>query len=272
MLVFPFVPQLCTLDNDCGFTVAAVRDIVDAGGTSRFPGVFNDMFNSGGGGGGGNNPNGAFCDVFQQDCPNGFKCTVENIFVGAPRCRPLGNNPDQVGDLCSKLGNNDGDSCDVDGICLGGVCQGLDTANSQCELSQLSHSYPTGVRICEEECDPLIAASCNSVPDSYCTRTAGSEFGIFSCFIQENFSVLGTFGQGCVDDVQCQHGFICLPADVAPFSGFCDGGNTQCCVPLCDLIDDDFCQTLGGFSSTCKSVFSGVVPPGLEHVGACVFP
>jgi hypothetical protein len=240
-----------------------------AGGTSRFPGVFNDIFASGGGGGGGGGPNGAFCDIVQQDCPDGYKCTVENIFVGAPRCRSLDNNPDQVGDDCSKLGNNDGDSCDIDGICLGGYCQGIDTDDSQCELSQLSHLYPTGVRICEEECDPLLNASCNSVPDGYCTRTAGSEFGIFSCCIQEDFNILGNFREGCVDDVQCQQGSICLAEDVAPISNYCLGGATNCCVPLCDLDDNDFCQTLAGFTSTCTSIFN-IVPPGLEHVGACV--
>lgn len=237
-----------------GIIAAVPKGGVRGGGA----GAPND-FESGNGGGGG--VNGALCVFDQQDCPDGYKCTVEDIWLDKPRCRSLQDNDDQVGDLCSELGNNDGDSCDVDGLCLGGTCRQLDTDNTLCPLKDVSHTYPSGVRLCEEVCDPLSPSSCPS--DAHCTRTSSSPDGIFSCHITNNINLAG-FGESCVSDYQCQQGAICLQSDAVPF-GFCDNGLPKCCVPLCEL-GKLFCQ--GG--STCQSIYNNNVPPGFESVGACV--
>lgn len=221
-----------------------------------------NKFLSGGGGGGGGGGSGNQCDIDAQDCPDGSKCTVENIWVSTPRCRPLVNNPDQVGDQCSELDNNDGDSCDIDGLCLDGVCRQMDIDGTACGIHELSHFYPSGVRLCEETCDPFLLGECDA--DSHCTRTDSSNDGIFTCYITGSLD-LRSFGEGCTSTHQCQQGAICLQSDT---TGYCQNGLTHCCVPLCGLTEEpSFCTK----ETTCQSLYGNSPPPGLEHVGACVF-
>jgi len=218
---------------------------------------------------GGPGVNGAFCDFDAQDCPDGYKCTVEDLWQDQPRCRPLQDNPDQVGDECSELGNNDGDSCDVDGLCLGGVCRPLQYGGNNCpNPSHVPHIYPSAVNLCEEDCDPLLNGACSG-NDHHCTRTSGSPDGRFSCAYSGNTN-LANWEEFCVSDYQCQQGSICLSESAMPF-GYCNNG-PNCCVPLCDLSENtDNCSFYTGSQFTsCQSVYGNSPVPGLEHVGACV--
>lgn len=209
----------------------------------------------------GGSGNGSQCDIWAQDCSEGFKCVAEDVH-GEARCRPLSNNPDQVGDPCSDLGVNDGDSCDVDGMCINGICKQVcgGSANSPTcgSLSQLCHIYEEGVPVCEEECDPLLYASCEA---GETCATGFSSLEVFSCVPTEG--PLGTSGDACADITQCAQGHACLPADVLPF-GFCDGNASQCCSQLCDLDENYDC----GGSMSCLPFYQSP-PPGLEHVGVC---
>jgi len=221
-------------------------------------------------GGGSGGSNGAPCDIFNQDCPIlpvHLKCTVDDIWDDIPRCRPVTDNPDQVGVPCSELGDNDGDSCDVDGLCLDGLCREMHIDGVSCNHNEISHMYTSGVRLCEEKCDPLYAGECGS--GKHCTSTDSSPDGIFSCYVTDNLN-LGSFGKGCVSSHQCQEGAICLQSNTVP-NGYCDNGLTHCCVPLCDIDQgDSFCHSETGASTCCMTIYNNSTPPGLEHIGACV--
>lgn len=210
-------------------------------------------------------PNGAFCDIFAQDCPDNFKCTSEDL-SSQPRCRPLDNNPDSVGDPCSTKGNNDGDTCDEEGLCINGVCRPLCTGSNASpfcpDIKQLCHRYVNGPPLCEDKCDPIIAASCNGGGDRYCSTDSGLNDGRFTC-MYETGEQLGLQGDSCVETSQCQQGFACMIKTVLP-PGFChNGAALSCCTPLVEDADD--CP-----AGTAATDFYQFPPPGLEHLMVCV--
>ncbi len=220
--------------------------------------TFDYTFKSWPGGGGGN---GAQCDIWEQDCPSGYKCVAETL-DGEPRCRALSNNPDQVGDPCSSLGVGDGDTCDVDGMCIDGVCQALCSGSAQSPqcptLDEVCRIHGEGVPLCQQECDPLIYASCDA--NQTCAAQASS-LEIFSC--TPTSGPLGTSGDGCVGIDQCAQGHACIPKSALPY-GSCPNGYDNCCTPMCDLDEANVC----GGGTSCIPFYQSP-PPGLEHVGVC---
>eukprot|EP00178_Gracilaria_changii_P023319 TRINITY_DN70657_c0_g1_i1.p1 TRINITY_DN70657_c0_g1~~TRINITY_DN70657_c0_g1_i1.p1 ORF type:complete len:282 (+),score=30.98 TRINITY_DN70657_c0_g1_i1:336-1181(+) len=211
-------------------------------------------------------PNGAFCNVRQQDCPSGFKCISETL-NGQPRCRALSHNPDSVGDDCDTLMSNDGDSCDVDGICVNGVCQPLcQPSDPPCPgATDLCHIYGGGVPLCEMPCFPLINGVCKEHPNTFCSSDSGVPDGRFTC-VQDTGEPLGLQGASCVRTSQCRQGFFCVVKTRLP-AAFCDDSNTlQCCTALAE--DGDDCpQTSPSLSLV--PLFQSA-PPGLERLGVCV--
>lgn len=213
----------------------------------------------------GPNPNGAFCNIFTQDCPSGYKCVSEDL-SSTPRCRSLDNNPDSVGDPCSSKGNNDGDTCDEEGMCIDGVCRPLCTGNENAPScpnlgGDICHRYSGGPPLCEEKCDPIIYASCNGGGDRYCTTDSGLS-GRFTC-MHETGDILGLQGDSCVETSQCNQGFYCLSKGKLP-AGFCDNNAAlKCCTPLVEDAGD--CP-----SGTVAEPLSMSPPPMLEHLMVCV--
>lgn len=214
---------------------------------------------------GGGGVNGAQCDIWAQDCPSSYKCIAESL-TKMPRCRPLSDNPDQVGDLCSTLGQNDGDSCDKDGMCVDGVCRELCSGSpngpSCSAIKDLCHSYASGTPLCEERCDPLLL-TCSA--NTYCSTDAGVPYGQFTCR-HATVDNLGIGGAGCTITPDCHQGFACIAMNQMP-QGYCQvNGLAACCAPLVENVN----QCPAGFSFTTHDFYQNP-PPGLEYLEVCVF-
>lgn len=213
-------------------------------------------------------PNGAQCSIWAQDCPNNYKCVAESLDK-IPKCRAFDNSPDQVGDECSSKGNNDGDTCDKDGMCINGVCRPLcqgNAGNPQCPSSSyICHLYAKGTPLCEKKCDPLVHGSCNQA-DTYCSLDSGSPDQRFSC-MHENGDILGMNGVSCTETSQCRQGFVCVSKGNLP-NGFChNNASLKCCTMLVYEDEPEHCE--GG---TVRRPFYQPPPgpPGLGHVHVCV--
>lgn len=105
--------------------------------------------------------------------------------------------------------------------------------------------------MCLPKCDPL-AQDCVDDPLS-CTW-----YDVDFMCLPEGFNNLT--GQLCKDATDCMESDACMPGFLVP--GCMD---SNCCAPLCNLLDPD-CTTLLG--SECSSAFADM--PGLEHVGVCL--
>ncbi len=224
-----------------------------------------DLPNGGGGGG-----PGAACDIWDaDDCGEGSKCIVDDVHQSQPRCRSVVDNPDQVGDPCSTLGANDGDTCDVGGMCLDGVCvemcsgtPGNPTCNSG-GTDGTCYIYDSGTPLCTETCDPLINGSCAG--GMKCGPTTGLPAFEFVCMLDESGNS-GVQGDSCTLQTQCAQGFACVTALSLDF-GFCEGNANQCCTPMCELsAGNGPCPG----NLQCTTAFADSPPPGLEDVGICV--
>lgn len=222
--------------------------------------------------GGGGTP-GPMCDIWDaDDCGSGQKCVGESVH-DQPQCRSVGSNPDQVGDSCSN--NGPGDTCDVGAMCIEGVCRQLCTGapgNPSCAplgTNFFCHIYEnSGVPVCEEECDPLVAASCSG--GLHCVPASFPSLERFTCGVDDSGGN-GTLGDSCANQNQCAQGHVCVPESSLAGAAQCGGGT--CCTELCELPDDENpenpCSTA---LHSCVPFYSGSPPPGLEHVGVCVIP
>lgn len=209
---------------------------------------------------------GARCDYWSQNCNAGLKCAPAPD--GTFTCQPLPDNPDQVGDGCSAL--RQGDSCNVDGVCIDGVCIALcggSPAAPTCpDNDQVCHLYDDGPALCEDVCDPLLSTPC---PEGYrCAAEQGS-LELFTCVhVDDGEGFPLPDGGACVTMSQCQGGLACLSAGALQYD-YCNSNRTlSCCAPLCDLSDADPNAACSS-PHVCTPFYGDNPPPGYAHVGVC---
>lgn len=216
------------------------------------------------------------CDLWAQDCMDGFKCMPWASDGGgswnATRCSPLDPDPNAVGDPCTVEGSGVSgiDDCDIGAMCWDvdaetnmGTCIELcscaedfpvcNTPNTQCAISN------DGVLIlCLPVCNPLDEAAC---PDGQGCYGVGDSF---QCAPDASGGV-GAVGDECNFINACDPGTFCSSSDNVPG---CDAGAVGCCSSFCTLGDDGMC--LAG--QACVPWFEQGQAPDecLGTVGACV--
>ncbi len=223
------------------------------------------------------------CDVFEQDCPRGQKCTAwahdGGDTVNATKCVPVVEDPAGLNEPChvegSPLSGIDdcgfGDLCwDVDPETLQGHCVPFctgDENNPHCDepgwFCDLSES---GDGLCAFRCDPIAqdcppGQACYPVQDDWdCGPDASGEGG--------------AYGDPCEFINVCDPGLACLDTDVMPPGLPCEGAS-GCCSEVCDLSDPAGDMQCAGVAEgqICQPWYDGGgAPPGHENVGACVLP
>ncbi|MEM9460515.1 MAG: hypothetical protein AAGF11_40480 [Myxococcota bacterium] len=213
------------------------------------------------------------CDLFEQDCPPGFKCSPYSnggdLSWNATGCFPIVEDPAEIGEPCSMEDHplSGFDDCGPSAICHGvdeqtlmGTCFGLcigELVNPSCEIPDQVCVLPSdGVGLCYPSCDPLIqdcpdARACYPVAESFICAPEASP---------------GALGEACEFLNGCAAGLFCAAAEVVPDCP----GNQGCCTAFCTLGEPTL-PCLPG--QTCQPWYEeGVAPPGYEHVGYCALP
>lgn len=230
---------------------------VSGGGTLLPPDTDGDEEDAADGTGGG-----AGCDpVSQADCAMDEKCTA--ILTGGAvqyACVADAGGLDPSSP-CTPSHEDGIDGCPSAYACLAdeadnGLCAALCEASGDCTQGDCIVAPESQIPYCANDCSPF-GSGCSA--PLQCRRNDDR----FSCsFI--GLDDIGGAGAPCVlaDDGGCAPGLACIPGALVPD---CVGDN--CCVPLCDLSEDDPCAT----PSTCNAVLAGPAP-GFEDIGACFVP
>lgn len=227
---------------------------------------------------------GGMCNIWNQDCADGLKCTAfapPNTFIPQGiKCVPVPDNPKAHNEPCGVgpegLGDDD---CDVGSVCLdldydgAGFCLPYCTGDSQNPMCaedrtcvKLFFSYDFGN--CFRKCDPLLQ-DCETGEGCYMDATTVGNTG-FVCLpvVQEGKGKV--YGDPCIGWSSCEPGFACV------FDYFVAGCQTGlCCTPWCDLSEGDApCKALHeSMSMGCIPWYpENEAPPGLEKVGVCGIP
>ncbi|WP_143140898.1 hypothetical protein [Nannocystis exedens] len=214
----------------------------------------------------------AQCDVWTQNCPAGEKCAAEGpppVSSGSIACTPIVPDPAQLGEPCQVLveGHLGPDTCDVGLYCLDvdpvtqqGTCHAICTGspdNPVCGAGQVCLTS-NEVPLCLEACDPLLE-TCPD--DDVCIPL----YPGFACW-RDTDPPKGPL-ESCDLVNQCDDGLFCSTTQGAVE---CDPDGAGCCLAYCDLSAPGTCPGVG---QECLPYFApGDLPPGLEHVGACVLP
>lgn len=216
--------------------------------------------------------NGAPCDPFLQDCPDGEKCNPWANDGGnhwnADGCFPLDPNTlQQVGEECGVEGSGTSgvDNCGIGSMCWNvGYKTNIGTCIALCGGSPDDPVCPSPattcailndgvVPVCLAVCDPLLqdcadGQGCSAHDDQ------------FVCF-PDNSGEAGLFGDACEFIGDCDPGLACADGDLVDG---CDAGG--CCTPFCDASEVSPCPG----ALTCVPWFAdGQAPIGLENVGVC---
>ncbi|MBK7827408.1 hypothetical protein [Nannocystis sp.] len=212
-------------------------------------------------------PNATGCDIYAQDCPSGFKC-VHQIYDGTtPGCVPVQEDASPPGAACEKLlaciVDGDGhainaDTCDVGSQCFAGTCRQFCTLIDGIPACPEGYACNSG-RIslwCLQTCDPLAPACPRGevcTPDYlsfFCGESAPDPAGLFETCA----------GWGCAEGLACTFKSAAIE---------CDGADSQCCVPFCDLGAPD-CPGAGQVCLPWPWQFDP--DPEYSHVGICSVP
>lgn len=211
------------------------------------------------------------CDVFEQDCFDGFKCVPFSEGGGGwtgLACFPVNDGAAAPGEPCTTLrfpwsGYDDCDATSVcwvsdettlEGSCFA-LCIGSADAPTCADPDAVCSPNSDGVGLCLPPCSAL---------EQDCPTGQGCYPSQFDTFVCMNQAQAGTSppGQICELPTECDLGSTCLAADQIPG---CLGSG--CCSSLCDL-DDPMPSCLPGQS--CQPWFSpGTAPAGQQNVGAC---
>ncbi len=210
------------------------------------------------------------CHVWQQNCPEGMKCTAYGASYELTHCTPLAPDPDGPLDPCEVTGRNEAafDSCDEWSVCwfLGGSETGTGICLPLCSDAGARPNCPedwlctyttqeSELFKCLPPCDPTKpscpgASSCN--PD---------DFG-FHCNDSFDSPKYGDPCQGpCADGLSCA-----LASDVPGCA------RSLCCTAYCDLNATGPCPAQ---EQMCVSFYELVGKPAIPkyaHVGLCVVP
>ena len=220
-----------------------------------------------------NDPSTAWCDIWSQDCPEGYKCTPWASDGGSSwdvhACAPLDPEPVGPGEVCTakEIGYSGIDNCDAQSICwhvdsrtLEGVCIALCEGNSEedatCEPGFSCTYYSLAVLfLCFPACDPLLQ---DCPGDQLCIPTGQS----FTCD-HDASGEAGLNGDPCEHANACKPGLYCLSAE---YTEGCQAAG--CCTPFCDTSKPLMCP---GATQECIPWY-GDAPEGYEHVGICGIP
>lgn len=214
----------------------------------------------------------AECDVWQQDCPAGEKCTPWANDGGnswnALRCVPIEPFPGQPGEVCTVEGSGVSgiDSCDLGALCWNvdpetntGYCIAMCTGSPEvpscagaCDTCALNND---GVlNLCLQQCHPA----------HHECRTGEACAALGDTFACAPWSGAAAVLDACDDTTDCADGLACVGAAQVP--GCIDA---SCCTPVCDVTADDCAAQLPG--TTCAP--TGFEVPGcITAVGLCVSP
>ena len=208
------------------------------------------------------------CDQWEQDCPEGEKCTAhasddtlevldENI------CAPI-QGDDQLGDPCDDFGTpRDGnDSCAKGLICLEGYSQDGPRCESfcggqpdapDCGPGGSCQIFAAGVAtLCLRNCDPLDATSCGDAET--CSHRGHVYPDGMVCQPHQNGDAPA--GSVCTYGL-CDMGLVCHEHGGCPDQGLC-------CTELCDLATPSCSDPL----ASCVQLLA----PGYTELGACEVP
>lgn len=219
------------------------------------------------------------CSLFEQDCPDGDKCSVwsdePDLTPDDIRCCPEVQNGGLQGEACSVqdyLGSciddcAEGHMClDIDGDGMG-QCErfcGGNPDNPECDFDETCFIYFSGVPFCFPQCDPLVQ---DCVDGTGCYPDDSSAGTGFICMPTVGG---GNLGDPCWLLSNCEPGFLCLSPDFVPdcptFAG--------CCTSLCDVTETDTCDDIVTGTECVSWYYAGQTPPSadLQNVGACVIP
>jgi hypothetical protein len=189
------------------------------------------------------------CDLWDQDCPRGEKCTIWSDNGGnawnATRCVPVARDPSLPGEACTAIesGVSGFDDCALGSMCwnldeeLMGTCvafcmgsAGNPTCADECTFCSI-HARGT-VILCLPECDPLMS-SCADGFGCYPEQDA------FTCTWDVSGGAGGP-GDPCEYPNACDPGLSCIDADAVPDCN----GSQGCCAPYCDVALPDTCDAI----------------------------
>lgn len=219
-------------------------------------------------------PNEPQCDLFDQDCPEGFKCIAwdaeGDLFdPDTTVCAPIDDAPVDLYGTCTNDVATCSDDCPDRAVCAPffgeeGACLNLcDDQEGTCPADQVCVTCGScWAAWCMPTCDPL-------APD--CPPTLG-ECSLGGWFGQTAFSCTG-FAMGPTEPGapcpagQCAEGLHCIPGeDFGP-----DCADFGCCTELCDLEGPP--GTCSNPAHTCVPLFiPGQALPSQEHIGICALP
>lgn len=211
------------------------------------------------------------CDLWDQDCEDGFKCASwavdgGNSWTGS-RCVPIDPMPDPIGAPCTveEFPLSGLDSCGFAAMCwnvspeLTGTCIPMCTGNeSNPQCPEGTSCILTGdpdVLPCLNNCNPLDASSCLADEGCYPANE-------LVC-LPDASARGGAAGEACEFINACDQGLMC--ANVEP-NGFCEDDAFGCCLPFCDLAAPECPEAF-----SCIPFFSeGSVDPLADELGVCL--
>lgn len=216
------------------------------------------------------------CDFWNDDCPQGEKCTFYSNDGGpgwnASMCVPLAADPALAGDACEAEGTavSGFDNCET-----GSLCWVLDTETLQGHCVPFCVGAPSDPtcddpgRVCSIGGDSIptfCLERCNPLDPDACFPGVGCYPDIYSdaiCRQDASGPDAGAAFDSCSFINDCDPGLHCQPSEAV---GAClDGDEPSCCTPWCDLEASD-CPD----PTTCVPSYEpGAAPQGWENVGFC---
>lgn len=213
------------------------------------------------------------CDVWTQDCPDGYKCAPLDDSGGsmwnANLCVPVVEDPAGPGEPCVAFESptSGHDSCEEGAMCWDVDPDTLEgTCHVHCE-NRDDPTCPSGsvcsffadsvVNICLLECDPF-AQDCED--DERCRPTWTS----FACW-PDSFGDGAAVNEPCQNIDGCAPGLACVNPDFVP-----DCPGWGCCTPFCELSGGEACPSAG---QLCLPWYAeGMAPEGYGDLGFCGIP
>ncbi|MBX7082068.1 MAG: hypothetical protein K1X88_22870 [Nannocystaceae bacterium] len=237
--------DFCTIDLPPGPACPAQAPRGSASvrsGAAAGPADEDDLVGGYGGGGFIQDPDGGTpvqCSTFEQDCPDGEKCTPWANDGGsswnATHCTPVDPAPVAIGQACMVEGNG---VSGVDNCGVGAMCWDVDNQTNMgvcvelCSCSELTPVCETDNTACLITNDGVLALClpvCNPLDPGACADGDG-------CFpVDDLFHCAPVAGGGAPGD-ECQYINACDPGTFCAAAGSVPGcGGVGCCSSFCDL-------------------------------------
>ena len=217
------------------------------------------------------------CDVIDQDCPIGQKCTPYASDMGpewdSTKCVDVVEDAGIPGQPCTVTGSPTSgiDTCDATTMCWN---VDPDTLKGECFPFCVDAGGDEGCKKSGHLCDvvdgalPLCFPQCH--PENYpcaagdvCVPQEQEPYLEFIC-VPDNSGAGGQEFSPCTKFNTCDPGFICME----PQQGAeCDQDAEGCCLSMCDT-PGPMCN---GVNQECTAWFQ-FPPPGYEDLGVCIIP